>query len=139
MTELRPSMSKEFRSQILGLGANSLYLWCISQRMHTGHPVCRFESNGFAAETTTVSTVSHVWLSHVEYTDNVDIQHVHNGGEYRVGVCHKIRTIYQLHGCYWHACLCSNFRGRHPTRDSKTCTEILNDMRRKEQYVVRLG
>ena len=75
------------------------------------------------------------------------IQHELNGGEMRVGrhalpvdgVCYETHTVYQFHGCYWHACACTNLKGRHPTRKNLTSTEIAKDTRSKEIYIRSLG
>jgi len=54
------------------------------------------------------------WLKYILFTQNINIRHACNGGEqaiqvngktYKVdGYCNETNTIYQFHGCYFHAC-----------------------------------
>ena len=50
------------------------------------------------------------WLKYISITQNIDIQHALNGGEFAVGdylvdgYCRETNTIYELHGCLWHGC-----------------------------------
>ena len=48
------------------------------------------------------------WLSWVAEKDEIDIEHVRNGGEKRIGkysldgYCEERNTVYEFQGCYWH-------------------------------------
>lgn len=51
------------------------------------------------------------WLDYVSKTDNIQIQHMRNGGEYKIpgtrwradGYCSTTNTIYEFNGTYYHA------------------------------------
>ena len=57
---------------------------------------------------TKTSNKSVKWLSWLAETEEIDIQHVKNGGEKRVGnysldgYCQERNTAYEFHGCFWH-------------------------------------
>lgn len=50
------------------------------------------------------------WLNQLMYTENINIQHIDNGGEYKIpntklkadGYCVETNTIYEFYGDYWH-------------------------------------
>ena len=50
------------------------------------------------------------WLKHVAETENIQIQHALNRGEFKVGnyfvdgICFDNNTIYEFHGCLYHGC-----------------------------------
>ena len=54
------------------------------------------------------SNIAVKWLSWVAEKDEIDIEHVRNGGEKRIGkysldgYCEERNTIYEFQGCYWH-------------------------------------
>ena len=54
------------------------------------------------------SNIAVKWLSWVAEKDEIDIDHVRNGGEKRIGkysvdgYCEERNTIYEFQGCYWH-------------------------------------
>ena len=56
------------------------------------------------------SKVSIRWLNYVMESQEINIQHAENGGEYRIlgtnwradGYCKETNTIYEFHGTYWH-------------------------------------
>ena len=54
------------------------------------------------------SNIAVKWLSWVAEKDEIDIEHVRNGGEKRVGkysldgYCEERNTVYEFQGCYWH-------------------------------------
>ena len=54
------------------------------------------------------SNIAVKWLSWVAEKDEVDIEHVRNGGEKRIGkysldgYCEERKTVYEFQGCYWH-------------------------------------
>ena len=54
------------------------------------------------------SNIAVKWLSWVAEKDEIDIEHVRNGGEKRIGkysldgYCEERNTVYEFQGCYWH-------------------------------------
>ena len=54
------------------------------------------------------SNIAVKWLSWVAEKDEIDIEHVRNGGEKRIGkysldgYCKERNTVYEFQGCYWH-------------------------------------
>ena len=54
------------------------------------------------------SNIAVKWLSWLAEKDEIDIEHVRNGGEKRIGkysldgYCEERNTIYEFQGCYWH-------------------------------------
>ena len=54
------------------------------------------------------SNIAVKWLSWVAEKGEIDIEHVRNGGEKRIGkysldgYCEERNTVYEFQGCYWH-------------------------------------
>ena len=54
------------------------------------------------------SNIAVKWLSWLAEKNEIDIEHVRNGGEKRIGkysldgYCEERNTIYEFQGCYWH-------------------------------------
>ena len=54
------------------------------------------------------SNIAIKWLSWVAEESEIDIEHVRNGGEKRIGkysvdgYCEERNTVYEFQGCYWH-------------------------------------
>ena len=54
------------------------------------------------------SNIAIKWLSWLAEKNEIDIEHVRNGGEKRIGkysldgYCEERNTIYEFQGCYWH-------------------------------------
>ena len=54
------------------------------------------------------SNIAVKWLSWMAEKDEIDIEHVRNGGEKRIGkysldgYCEERNTVYEFQGCYWH-------------------------------------
>ena len=54
------------------------------------------------------SNIAVKWLSWVAEESEIDIEHVRNGGEKRIGkysvdgYCEERNTVYEFQGCYWH-------------------------------------
>merc|ERR1712147_236665 len=52
------------------------------------------------------------WLNYMSKSENINIQHAENGGEYRInnfkvdGYDRANNTVYEFHGCFWHGHLC---------------------------------
>ena len=71
---------------ILGLDGNALYLNCMSENMPCGMYVRRRSEEGFKKEyPTPLSNECIQWLTYIEETEKIDIQHAKNGGEFRAG------------------------------------------------------
>ena len=136
--------------RVLGVDANALYLYCMMQDLPTGQPVRRYEATGLAREPTrSYSKSAHAWLEYVAYTTGREIRHRNNGGEIRLGqhglpvdgFCQETNTVYQFHGCFWHAHPCEknkNMGLTHPVRE-KPNEEIYLETLAKEAYLRDLG
>ena len=153
-TRLRPSEFKDPKmcKEVLGVDANALYLWCMMQNMPVGVPK-RWKKNHaddkeFSLQSIHKSKTAHGWLAWMAYTNNIFIQHEHNGKEVRLsdrhlpvdGFCVKNQTVYQFNGCYWHGHQCSSNNGVtiHPTR--KIATKQLHEQTvAREEYLKKLG
>jgi len=98
---------------ILGIDANSLYLYCMSKEMPTGNYYRRRAENGFKLESqcSKQSIGCLEWLTYLETTEGRNIQHLYKNGRERSIGGRNIRvdgfdvddeTIFQYHGCYFH-------------------------------------
>ena len=54
-----------------------------------------------------LSCVSTDWLAFIERDEGISIQHIRNGGEFKIdnklyvdGYCASTNTVYQFHGCW---------------------------------------
>lgn len=87
------------------------------------------------------------WLDNVAETENLEIQHMNNGGEFHIpqtrfkadGYCHKTNTVYEFHGCTFHGCpTCTEPDMLHPFR--KIPNHIIYDKTlQREQQIRDLG
>ena len=69
------------------------------------------------------SNIAVKWLSYEMEKNDINIQHVRNGGEKRVGkysldgYCEEYHTVYEFQGCFWHGKWCNvmnaNFEKRY--------------------------
>ena len=79
--------------------------------MPTGWYSIQNESDGYKM-TQKYSKQSIQWLDYLMRTENIDIRHAENGGEYRInnyqvdGYDETNNTVYEFHGCYWHGHAC---------------------------------
>ena len=112
---------------ILGVDANSLYLRCMSEAHCTGYYVVRRPETEFRPTIRQRHSKSALeWLRYVERARGIKLCHAFNGGEVTLG-CRKIRvdgfhppsnTVYQFHGCWFHAHDCIPAR-RYPSASSR--------------------
>ena len=109
-TYIRNNTNKPVK-QILGLDANSLYCWSLSQDMPTGPFVVRREHTGFKPERETKYIAMFNWLDWIAKTENKYVKHKLNSnaekriGPYLVdGYCAETNTIFDFLGCYFHSC-----------------------------------
>ena len=104
---------------VQGYDANALYAYCVAQPQPVENPVCCEYKDGSLVGSTTGGTSgwsmgAHSWLEYVKCSEGLDIQHVHNGSEMRLGqngvkvdgYCASTHTVYEFLGCYWHGHLC---------------------------------
>ena len=99
--------------KVLGLNANSLYLYAIAQNNPTGY-FCRYkEEEDFRPDPCSkFGYQSYQWLSYVAYKDNKFLQTRFNMGKRRVskyslpvdGYSEEQKTVYQFLGCFFHSC-----------------------------------
>ena len=113
-TTIRHIPGGRITKKIIGLDCNALYLDCLSLEMPTSIFIRRREENRYKKEyPLPLSAVSTEWLSYIEQEDNINIQHVRNGGEYKIGskkisvdgYCKETKTVYNFHGCFFHGCI----------------------------------
>lgn len=89
------------------------------------------------------------WLNYVMETENINIDHAENGGEFVIGIgkrklkvdgfCKKTNTIYQFHGSFFHGdanIYPSDFLN---TKLDKTMGELYNTTIKNEEYIKSLG
>ena len=84
---------------------------------------------------------AHSWLKYVKCSEGLDIQHVHNGNEMRLGrhgvkvdgYCASTHTVYEFLGCYWHGHSCLPNAGHELQQERFTKTKS------RLQYILELG
>jgi hypothetical protein len=85
------------------------------------------------------------WLSFTAERNNVNIQHVRNSGEKRVGnyrldgFHEETNTVYEVQGCFWHGCLKCYARDTVNTVNSKTMHELYQATLDKTMYLKSLN
>ena len=98
--------------KVLGLDANSLYLYAISQNNPTVY-FCRYKEEDFWSDPCSkFGYQSYQWLSNVAFKENTFLQTRFNMGERRVskyslpvdGYSEEQNTVYQFLGCFFHSC-----------------------------------
>ena len=88
------------------------------------------------------------WLRQLSETQNINIHHAENGGEFRIpgtkirvdGYCKETNTIYEFHGDAWHG---NPLRYQadsrcHPLDDTKTAAELYQKTLNREEKSVLL-
>ena len=73
-----------------GYDANALYAYCVAQPQPVDHPVCSEYKDGVLTDSTTNRTSgwsvgAHSWLKYVKCSEGLDVQHIHNEKEVRLG------------------------------------------------------
>lgn len=111
-TFLHGQSGKMCRS-VQGYDCNSMYLGCIGTPMPTGSYIHRTAENHFVPERRDKYLISFVWLDWLSRERGISLTHAQNSGrEVTVlgrkvdGYHHETRTVFQFHGCYWHAHFC---------------------------------
>ena len=98
--------------KVLGLDANSFYLYAIAQNNPTGY-FCRYKEEDFWPDPCSkFGFQSYQGLSYVAYIENTFLQTRFNVGEKRVskyslpvdGYSEEQNTVYQFLGCFFHSC-----------------------------------
>ena len=131
---------------VQGYDANALYAYCVAQPQPVDHPVCCEYKDGvldgsMTGGTSGWSVGAHSWLEYVKCSGGLDIQHVHNGKEMRIGrhgvkvdgYCASTHTVYEFLGCYWHGHSCL------PNSGSDLQQERLAKTKLRLQYTLELG
>ena len=138
----------ETYNTILGVDVNPLYLCCITQEMHSGHPAIREAEDGFAIrqELTGCSKDAFAWLEHMSGESNVVIRHRRIWGEKRIGrhglladgFDEQNNTVYQFYGCYWQGQPCQRRVDPHPHKQLPLA-DVYEDILQKPKYIKSLG
>ena len=73
-----------------GYDANALYAYCVAQPQPVDNPVCSEYKDGVLTDSTTNRTSgwsvgAHSWLKYVKCSEGLDVQHIHNEKEVRLG------------------------------------------------------
>ena len=139
---------------IQGNDANALYLWAIMQGMPTSYFIRYKETNNFKPVVShKYGHLAREWLEWLIFSENISIKHMFNGKEKRLGprqlpvdgFCQQTKTVYQLHGCYWHGHLChlnrdkqGNFKVENLS-NGKTMSELQAETRKNTEYLKDLG
>lgn len=85
------------------------------------------------------------WLNYISHTKNINIQHMENGGEFKIpgttfktdGYCKETNTIYEFNGCQFHACcLCTNHNEINPFK--KVLNKQIFEETIKREIMIRL-
>ena len=101
---------------IIGLDANALYPFALSQEMPTGPYIDRREENNFKAEISSKHVYQYAWMDKIAYDEHIEIKHKLNnaGKECRIGpylvdglniskVGDDVEiTVYEFQGCFHH-------------------------------------
>jgi len=130
---------------ILGIDANSLYLYCMSKPMPTGNYYRRRSENGFRLEDMCMkqSIGCREWLNYLQQSEGRDIHHLYrNGREKRLGGRNipvdgfdkDDQTVFQFHGCYYHGHNCMT--GKLPDDELKKRRKKTDET---TQYLRNLG
>jgi hypothetical protein len=99
--------------RVIGYDANSLYLWSIGQKMPCGGYIRRKCENNFSPIKSDKYDAMFYWMDWENLTHSLNILHFRNAGfEKRIG--HLLvdgfdpdtKTVYQFHGCFYHAHEC---------------------------------
>ena len=102
--------------KMLGYDANTLYLSAIMQELPTKHYIRHKEGDNYKPHPCQkYGFLALEWLSWLEISNHIEIQHAFNKGEKVIGsrqipvdgFCKETKTIYQFIGCYWHGHQCA--------------------------------
>ena len=110
-TFIRQNKDKLCQS-IVGYDANSLYLYCLSQKMPIGLPIIRNLEDNFIPSRRHHSAEATEWLEHYMHVNSVMLNTNTRGGERRVGpfmvdgFSKEKKLVCEYLGCIWHGCEC---------------------------------
>ena len=129
--------------RLVGLDANALYLWALSQDMPSEHFIRRQKKTGFKAEhVDKFGRMSREWLEWVAFRDGITIQHKFNGKEMVLGQQHKRvdgwdgKVAYEFHGCAFHGHECHLTKGKtHHPYNKKSFQTLREETEEKERYL----
>ena len=103
---------KHLCKKIIGFDANSLYLWCLAQKMPTGFYQLMEKKTNYEKRSR-YSCESIQWLEYLmRSVEGLYIRHAANGGEVRIenflvdGYDERTKTVYKYNGCFWHKHFC---------------------------------
>ena len=120
-TKIRLNGEKKCQT-IVGVDASQLYPYAMTQRMPSG-PYVRWEltedGQYFKCEKNWRSELEKQVLAYIQYVrPKCFIRTIFNSGtQKRIGgylvdgFCSCCQTVYEVMGCYWHACECRNLEG----------------------------
>lgn len=110
----------------------------IAEKHLIGHQCVKCSQKGF-------SKVAIKWLTFVENTKNIVIQHAINGGEFKIGKYkvdgyHKdTNTVFEFYGDLWHGNLNRYDKNYINPVNKKPMEELYNKTIKREQYIKNLG
>ena len=118
-----PSMKEHTNNQdslpckkILGYDASILYLSAIMQELPAKHCIRYKEEDNYKPHPyRKCGFLALEWLSWLEISNHIQIQHAFNKSEKVIGsmqilvdeICEETKTIYQFFGCLWHGHQCA--------------------------------
>ena len=147
-TKIRPAEDRyaphKTCKTVEGLDANSLYLSCLCEEMASGFLYRRRSENNFRLEKTNpISQVAVEWLSYVEQTENIKIDHIGKHGRERQVGGKRLRVdgkcghvLFEMDGCYFHGHCC---RWTEHVKDKTKFEEIRKKTVEKHAYLRGLG
>ena len=123
---------KHFCKKTIGFDANSLYPYCVAQKMPTGFYTLQEEENCYK-KCTQYSREGIQWLEHMIHTTGAKIEHAEYGGEYRYENFEfdgfdrttNPKTVYEYFGCYYHGHSWGSFYNADKWRKTMEREEIL--------------
>ncbi|XP_070548905.1 uncharacterized protein [Ptychodera flava] len=87
-------------------------------------------------------TTALMWLEWITFKNDVNIQHVHNGGEKKIdrywvdGYDEESNTVYEMHGCYYHGCpRCYEDHDIVNTKVEKTMADLYQSTQDKMRFL----
>ncbi|XP_070546210.1 uncharacterized protein [Ptychodera flava] len=88
------------------------------------------------------SVIALQWLEWITFKNDVNIQHVHNGGEKKIdrywvdGYDDESNTVYEMHGCYYHGCpRCYEDHDIVNTKVEKTMADLYQSTQDKMRFL----
>ena len=139
-------------NRVEGFDANSLYLYCLGQRMPTGKYYVR-HGPAFKKEYqvgSQFSSAAILWLEHEAETRGVKVIHARNGREVRIGskkipvdgYSGEINTAFSYLGCFYHGCkfcYADKQQEKHPYHPTMTYADVRQKTRDIASYIRGCG